>query len=228
MQGWLGKLAIAGALLGAVVVDLSAQGIYTCIDGKGRKLTADRPIADCVDREQLELNPSGTVRRKIGPSLTAQERAAQEARERQLAEEKARIAEEKRRDHALLIRYPSRAVHDSERSEAIAQVDEVVKAAKKRMGELQHQRKVIDTELEFYKKDPSRAPHSLKRQIDENAQSTAVQLRFLGEQEEEKKRINARFDDELVKLKQLWSLAGPALARPEPSRPASAGTAAAR
>ena len=228
MQGWLGNLAVAGVLLGTFVVDVSAQGIYTCVDGKGRKLTSDRPIADCVDREQLELNPSGTVRRKIGPSLTAQERAVQEARERQLAEEKARIAEEKRRDHALLVRYPSRAVHDSERGEAIAQVDEVVKAAKKRMGELQNQRKVLDTELEFYKKDASKAPPSLKRQMDENAQSTKVQLRFMGEQEDEKKRINARFDDELVKLKQLWSLAGPALTKPEPSRPVSTGTTAAR
>lgn len=221
MQGWLGNFTIA-ALLGCGATGVAAQGIYTCIDGKGRKLTSDRPIVDCVDREQLELNPSGTVRRKIGPSLTAKEVAALEARERQIAEEKARLAEEKRRDRALLIRYPSRSVHDKERIEALAQVDEVIKAAKKRLGELQQQRKVIDTELEFYKKDPARAPHSLKRQIDENTQSTNVQVRFMGEQEEEKKRINARFDEELVKLKQLWALQTPAITLPESSRPVPA------
>ncbi|WP_432214584.1 DUF4124 domain-containing protein, partial [Salmonella enterica] len=36
-------------------------GIYTCVDAKGRKLTADRPILDCIDREQKELNASGQV-----------------------------------------------------------------------------------------------------------------------------------------------------------------------
>ncbi|OYX12745.1 MAG: DUF4124 domain-containing protein, partial [Acidovorax sp. 32-64-7] len=26
--------------------------IYTCVDRQGRRLTADRPIAECLDREQ--------------------------------------------------------------------------------------------------------------------------------------------------------------------------------
>ena len=225
MNGWFGKFAAAWLLFGSFVASAQVgdgSGIYTCVDGKGRKLTSDRPIADCVDREQLELNPSGTVRRRIGPSLTAQERAAEEVRLRQIAAEKARLAEEKRRDHALLVRYPSRAVHDAERSEALAQVDEVIKAAKKRLGELQQQRKVIDAEFEFYKSDPGKAPASLKRQTSENVQSTNVQNRFIGEQEDEKKRINARFDEELVKLKLLWAMSAPAMALPELSKPVAA------
>jgi hypothetical protein len=47
----------------------SVGGVYTCIDAKGRKLTADRPIPECTDREQKILNPSGTVKAKVGPSL---------------------------------------------------------------------------------------------------------------------------------------------------------------
>lgn len=194
---------------------VAQQGIYTCVDGKGRRLTSDRPILECVDREQQELNPSGTVYRKIGPSLTAQERAALEARERQAAEERARQAEEKRRDRALLIRYPSKAVHDKERTEALHQVDEVIRAAQKRVTELAAQRKAINAEMEFYQKDPSKAPPLLKRQIEENAQSMSVQQRFIGDQDSEKKRINARFDDELVKLRQLWALSGPAVSLPD-------------
>ena len=60
----------------ATITAAQSAGIYTCVDAKGRKITSDRPIVDCIDREQVELNPSGTVRRKVGPSLTAQERAA--------------------------------------------------------------------------------------------------------------------------------------------------------
>jgi hypothetical protein len=186
----------------------SAQSIYTCVDAKGRKITADRPIAECTDRTQRELNKTGTVRREIGPSLTAQELGAQEVKDKLAQETRAREAENKRRDRALLSRYPSRAVHDQERVTALAQIDEVIKAANKRTGELAEQRKTIDSELEFYAKDTSKAPVALKRRIEENDKSVAVQKRFIAEQDMEKKRVDMRFDEELVKLKPLWALAG--------------------
>ncbi len=221
VHAWFRLAATAGLLLGAASTGVSAQGIYTCTDSKGRKLTSDRPIPECLDREQFELNPSGTIRRRLGPVLTAQELAAEEARQRAAAEERARLAEEKRRDHALLVRYPSRSVHDNERAEALAQIDEVIKAARKRQGELHKQRKVIESELEFYKKDPSKAPPSLKRQTEENEQSTSIQNRFIVEQDAEKKRVNARFDEELVKLQKLWALSGAASSAPPPRPVAS-------
>lgn len=183
-----------------------AQQIYTCVDGKGRKITADRPIAECMDRTQQELNSSGTVKRQVGPSLTAQERAAQEEKDKAAAEARAREAEDKRRDRALLLRYPTRAVHDQERVIALAQVDEVIKASNKRTMELAEQRKAIQAEFEFYVKDPSKAPPALKRRLEENNTSSAVQKKFVQDQEQEKKRVNQRFDEELVKLKQLWAL----------------------
>ena len=44
-----------------------AQGIYTCVDAKGRRLTSDRPIMECIDREQNELSAGGTVRAQDRP-----------------------------------------------------------------------------------------------------------------------------------------------------------------
>lgn len=199
-----GCVALA-ACLGSIA---QAQGIYSCVDGAGRKITADRPIAECIDRSQRVINPSGTVKRVEGPSLTAQERAAQEQKDKLAAEARAREAEEKRRDRALLLRYPSRAVHDKERAEALGQIDEVIKAASKRSTELAGQRKAIDADFEFYKSDPARAPTSLKRRLEENDSSVAVQKRFIADQDAEKKRVNLRFDEELVKLNQLWAMGG--------------------
>jgi len=185
---------------------LVTPGVYTCIDAKGRKLTADRPIPECTDREQKILNPSGTVKAKVGPSLTAQERADLELKEKRELEERNRTADEKRRDRALLIRYPNKGVHDQERQEALAQIAVVIQAAKNRLDELAKQRVSIDAEMEFYKKDPSKAPSYLRRQLEDNIQSQAVQRRFMAEQDGEIKRVNARFDDELVRLRQLWAL----------------------
>ena len=38
--------------------------------------------------------------------------------------------------------------------------------------------------------------------------ATAIQNRFIADQEEEKRRINARFDEDLQRLRQLWALSG--------------------
>ncbi len=187
----------------------AAQGIYTCVDARGRKLTSDRPIAECTDREQKVLNPSGTVKAKVGPTLTSQEHAELEAKGKVEQEEQARVTEEKRRDRALLIRYPNKTVHDNERAEALSQIGVVRQAAANRVEELMRQRTAINLEMEFYKKDPGKAPPSVRRQVDEVAHSLSVQGRFIADQDAELKRVNARFDEELVRLKQLWALQAP-------------------
>ncbi len=195
------------SLWGAAV---SAQtvGIYTCVDAQGRKLTSDRPIPECMDREQKLLNPSGTLKQKIGPSLTATERAQQEAREKQEFEERSRQDEQRRQDKALLSRYPNRDSHDKVRAATLAHIATVSQAASSRLVELAAQRKKLDDELEFYRKDPNRAPQYLRRQAEENSQNVAAQKQFLLDQEEETRRINSRLDDELARLRQLWRSAG--------------------
>jgi hypothetical protein len=181
--------------------------IFTCTDATGRKITSDRPITECLSKEQKELNPSGTVKRVVKPVMTAEEQRVADQKSKEEAEEKARQEEERRKNRALLSRYPNKAAHDKERATALAQVDEVIQAAQKRIGELADQRKKIGEELEFYKKDPSKTPASLKRQIEDNEKSVAVQKRFIGDQDDEKKRANLRFDEELDRLRKLWAQA---------------------
>jgi hypothetical protein len=180
-------------------------GIYTCVDGSGRTITSDRPIAACLDREQRELNRAGIVKRVVPPSYTAQEQAAINAKRKLVEIEQARIAEEKRRDRALLLRYPNQAVHDKERADAVTLIEDVVLAVNKRSRTLADQRKEIDAELEFYQNDVSKAPAWLKRRIDDNAEQVKIQQRFLQDQAQEKQRVTARFDEELAKLRRLWA-----------------------
>jgi len=205
---WLGLAALSmcgAALAQPAKTDAPGVGIYTCVDARGRTLTADRPIAECSDREQRELGPSGTVRRKLEPTYTARELQEREDRAREAAIQAARIIDERRRERALLVRYPNATTHDRERVEALSQIDAVIQAAKKRIAELADDRKKIDEELEFYKQDTSKAPGAVRRRLEDNTQSVAVQNRFIAEQEDEKKRVNARFDEERGRLKTLWS-----------------------
>ncbi len=184
--------------------NVPVDGIYTCTDSSGRKLRSDRPIAACLDREQTVLNPSGTVQRRVGPSLSAHQQAEQEARKKAEEAEQAQALEEKRRDRAILSRYPSRESHDKERALAHARIDTVVLEAGRRIDALKLESRKIDLELEFYQGDPNKAPPALRRQIEYVAQGLQSQQRFIQSQESERQRIDSRFDEELARLKELW------------------------
>jgi hypothetical protein len=184
--------------------EASAQSIYTCVDGKGRQQTSDRPIPECVDREQRELNSSGTVRRHLGPTLTAQEQVLAEEKARKANTEQNRRVEARRRAIALLARYPDQASHERVRAEALVQFEDAVRVATKHIAELGLQRKPLDTEMEFFKRNPAKAPLPLKRQLEENDANVTLQKRFIADQEAEKNRVQTRFDEELSRLKPLW------------------------
>lgn len=196
-------VSVLAALLGAAAAS-QAGGIYVCVDAKGRRLTSDRPMAECADREQKEMNASGTVRRTVPPSMTAAERAAHEEAQRRQNDERLRQQEERRMERALLVRYPDQAVHDAERANALTAAQDLIAVAHKRMADLRKERKALEAEAEFYK-TPAQWPAKLKRQFEEVDHQVALQQRQVVQQEEEKKRIARRFDEELARLKVLWA-----------------------
>lgn len=204
----IGGLLILGVLGGSAWAQPLAPasgGIYTCVDAKGRRLTADRPIAECTDREQRVLSPTGSERQRVGPTLTEQERAALEVQRRKEAEERARLADERRRERVLMARYPDKATHDAERLAALEQVDQVISVAEKRIVDLHAQRKKLDVEMEFYQRDTSKAPMALRRKIAENEEGLLEQQRFITAQGDERRRVHQRFDAELGRLRLIWA-----------------------
>ncbi len=203
----LGLVGGLACLLCGLLSNAVAQGIYTCVDDKGRKLTSDRPIAECMDRAQRELNPSGTVRRVLTPPPPPKSRAALIAEEKAETEARMQQAEESRRDRALRIRYPDRASHDKARVVALELVSDAIKTATKRAQELTDQRVAIDAELDFYKNSPGKLPPALKRRVDETEADLAGQKRLIADKEAEKISIVQRFDAEAVKLQSRWSVA---------------------
>ncbi|MFN3611008.1 DUF4124 domain-containing protein [Tepidimonas sp.] len=181
--------------------------IYTCIDAQGRLLSSDRPIAECRDRVQRELTPTGTVRRVIPPPPTPEEREREReaARQRSEAEAAARAAEERRREQLLLTRYPDEAAHQRARATALQQVQAVIDSARQHTAQLEREKQRLDEELEFYRRDPHSAPPALKQRLAQNAEQRQLQAQFLADQEREKTRIEERYDAELRTLRRLWA-----------------------
>ena len=159
---------VFGLFLGqAVWLPAQAQsggaGIYTCVDAQGRRLTSDRPIVQCADREQ------------------------------------------RRRDAALLVRYPSRHSHDAERRNSLSQIESLQIIAQRRLLALERAHFQLQQELQFYATNPKKAPARLQADLQQSQASIEEQKTFMASQELEKRRVHQRFDAELERLAPLWA-----------------------
>jgi hypothetical protein len=199
----LGTWRALCAASGLVLSTAAPAAIYTCIDASGKKLTSDRPIPACSDREQRVLNTDGSVKRIVPPSLTADERSEQEARERQIAAERAAQQDAIRRDRNLVARFPNEATHNKARAKALDDARNSVANSEKRLAALASERKPLLDEAEFYTN--RQMPAKLKQQLDNNEAAAEAQRVLVQNQQAEIGRINALYDAELARLRKLWA-----------------------
>lgn len=197
----------------------SATGIYSCIDGKGHKLTSDRPIQECLDREQRVLNKDGSHRATVPPRMTAEEAAVFDDLQRQKAAQEAAHKDAVRRDRNLMMRFPNEAAHNKGRVAALEDLRKAIAVSERRVAEVQAERKGLMTEAEFFKGKP--LPLKLRLQVGDNEATLHAQRDIIQNQRNEMVRINALYDAELARLRRLWAGARPG-SLPTEATPASA------
>ncbi|MDZ7859017.1 DUF4124 domain-containing protein [Sphaerotilus sp.] len=213
------QTALAGlAGLGLLPAALAAN-IYTCVNAKGQRITSDRPIAECLDRAQELRNSDGSVRKVVPPSMTAEERAAHEDRLRREMAAEAMRRDAIRLDRNLLGRYPDEARHQRARRAALEPLNTALSATERRLAELEHERRRLQDEAEFYKGRD--LPRELKIKFGNNQAALQAQQDAAQNHQAEINRINATYDQELARLKRLWAGAAPGSV----SLPASASAA---
>jgi hypothetical protein len=177
--------------------------VFTCTNAAGRTITSDRLIAECMDREQRVLSRDGTLIRIVPPSLTAEERAEKEAKERRIAADKQARAEAVRSDRLLLERFPNEGEHQKARAAALEDTYASLRASETRLADLARERKPLLEETEFYKGKP--LPALLRQQLDANEAAAAAQRDAQVNLKAEQERIAKRYDAELSHLKRLWA-----------------------
>lgn len=209
-EGWRGAFALAvlAAAVGALAQPRpTPSGIYTCVDDKGKRITSDRPIPECTAKEQRVLNKDGSLKAVHPPTLTADERADKEAKEKKEAEARAAQADAVRRDRNLKARYPSEESHAKAREAALDSVRLAIKNSEQRLKDLTAERKPLLDEAEFYVGKP--LPAKLRQAIDANDAATEAQRSSMANQQAEMVRINKFYDSELDRLRRLWAGAQP-------------------
>ena len=206
MRLLLGALLCLGAGAGATLAQAASQ-VFTCIGPSGRTLTSDRMIAECMDREQRVLARDGTLLRIVPATLTADERAEKDVRDRRVAAEKLARAEAAKRDLNLMQRYPNAESHQKARESALADLITSAQLSELRLRELGAERKPLLDEAEFY--SGKALPLKLRDQLAANEGAIAAQRDSQVNQKGERARIDKVFDAELARLKRLWAGAAP-------------------
>ncbi len=212
--------AVAAAFVLQPCADAQPSGrpqIYDCVDAHGKRLRSDRPIPECSDREQRELNPDGSVKRIVPPTPTADERAEMEAKEREANVERVKQMDAVRRDRNLVARFPNEAAHNKARAKALDDIRNAVRISEARISLLQAERKPLLDEAEFYVNKPM--PSKLRSALDANDASLEAQKSLVQNQQSEVVRINGLYDAELARLKKLWAGAPAGSLGPLPSLP---------
>ncbi|MDP9045798.1 MAG: hypothetical protein M3O01_13435, partial [Pseudomonadota bacterium] len=203
--------------MGVALLALAAAGlawgqgggslIYSCYDAGGKRITRDRPIPECIAREQRVLNPDGSLNRVIPPTMTAEESALAEERSHATEVERVRQRDAQKRDQNLLARFPNEAAHNRAREQALEDVRKSLRTSEQRLSTLAKERKPLLDEAEFYVGKP--LPLKLKLALDANDASVDAQRTLMQNQKLEIVRIDKNFDDELERLRRLWSDARP-------------------
>lgn len=191
------------ATLLMTIAPVAHSQLYVCTDARGRTLTSDRPPPECADRPVRELRSDGSVRRVIEPPLSAEQRAAREAEARRQAEEADRQRAQMRRDLALLEAYATTDEIEEARNRALGTRSQLIDRANKRIEEHKRERAKLDKEAEFYV--GRELPDSLKRALENNSALMRSEQRIVDDVRGDMDRVNARFDAENKRWRELIS-----------------------
>lgn len=195
-------LGCLGVLLLGSAIAQQRVGAYSCIDDHGRRLVSDRPIPECMDREQRVLGPTGVERTPRAPIPTKAERQrAAEEQQRQIREQE-RVLEQRRLDQALLLRYPDSVAHAQERHIQVSQLDELQSLARARLIDLEQI--YVQTQKDLAQQGSHPTP-DVKKAVHTAQAAVIAQKRSIESQEINRQRIMLRFDDEGRRLEKLWA-----------------------
>ncbi len=154
------------------------------------------------------LNKDGSQRMVIPPRMSPEERAAVEARKRELALAEAARKDAMRRDRNLLMRYPDEATHDKAREAAMDDLHKGIVLSDKRLQELRAERQPLDAETSLLQGQATPG-EAARTQIEANDAQQQAQRDIIQQQRTEMVRLNALYDAELTRLRKMWGRGRP-------------------
>jgi len=127
-----------------------AGAAFKCTDAKGITHIGDTPPPGCKEVMMYEVTNSGKVLREIEPTLTAEQAKVRAAELEKKRAADAIVAEQKRKDLALLSTYASEKEFDVARDRNIEPLKQRITQSEERSKDIDKRVKVVKEEMEFY------------------------------------------------------------------------------
>ena len=175
-----------------------AGAAFKCTDAKGITHIGDTPPAGCKEVMMYEVTPSGKVLREIEPTLTPEQAKARAAELEKKKAADAVLAEQKRKDLALLSTYATEKEFDVARDRNIEPLKGRIASTQERIKAADEKQKKIEEQMEFYKAGKSKKGGEMPANLSDDlkrtqAEKVSLQTAITG-YEKEIKEIEAKFD----------------------------------
>ncbi len=182
---------------------------YRCVSKGGRKNYGSTIPPQCTGELVEALSAQGMVLFRIEPPLTPEQRAAKAAEGRKADEalaaqrEAQRAVEmQARRDRALLQTYTDEEDIERVRQRALASNRQAAEQVEARIAQLRQRQEQLAKQVEKYQ-DASQVPHKFEQDVKAVAYDLSLQEQLLESRRREAAEINARYDEEKRKYREL-------------------------
>jgi len=182
---------------------------YRCVTKGGRKYYGSTIPPQCTGEPVEALSAQGMMLFRIEPPLTPEQRAAKQAEEQKAAEAEAarRDAQKQaevqaRRDRALLQTYTDEEDIERVRQRALASNREAAAQVEARIARLKQRQEQFAKQAAKYK-DANEVPEKFQQDVKAVAYDLSLQEQLLESRRNEAAEINARYDEEKRKYREL-------------------------
>ena len=175
---------------------------YRCVSKNGKTYYSSTLPEQCIGQAVEQLNTSGMIVKRISPEGDERERLAKEAEAKKKREDEAAAREANRRNSALLATYTSEQDIDEARSRALADNEKAVTDIESRIESIKKRQASFDKELEFYKGN-NKPPARLQEDIRDAETDLQAQEDLLAARKKDADRINARYDEDKKRYREL-------------------------
>lgn len=196
------KLLIA--LIVGVTFSLPATAkMYKWVDDKGTTHYGETVPPEYANKDRVELE-KGRVIKKV-EVLTPEERLAQKEAEAKKRDEDKVALEQKRRDTTLTNTYSNEAEIDLARKRNLQQVEARIASHQSQLKMANNNLASLQQESEKFTKVHKPIPDSLQEELQQSTTQTAKLQKNLDKSLSEKAAVEARFDADKVRYKELTS-----------------------
>jgi hypothetical protein len=181
------------ALICAAAMPTQATS-YCCNDESGRKVCGDILPAQCFNRPYQEFGAQGNLKKQYEGLLTPEQRAQRQAEAARKKEQERRLADEDRRDRALLASYTNVRDIEFKRDRMVADLLAGVHLSEERLAEAVARQQKLAGQLQAMGDKP--VPESLRFQQRKSDGEVAAQKAAIESKKQDIADVQKRFEED--------------------------------